>query len=99
MGQSGMAAHGRQSARAAAFIGHRVGIADAEGELGVVVEEERGHVIVKDHQQDIGLLFGEPILDRFVAFKNGGPDGIVLFVFVEGETDVGNWRRRREYLP
>ena len=55
-GELGVALDRRQLARPAALIGHRVLLADAEREVRVVVEEERGDVVVVDEEQHVGLL-------------------------------------------
>src|SRR5262249_3499914 len=57
--------------------------------MRVVIEEERRDVIVEDHEQNIGLLLGEPRANGLVGRKDGGPHWIVLFLFIERETDSG----------
>ena len=87
--EGGVALDGRQIARAAAFVGHPVLLADAQREVRVVVEEERGDVVVVDEEQHVGLLLGEPSLDRLVAGKDGRPHRILLLLRVEREADGG----------
>ena len=50
----------RQIARAGAFIGDMPLGSDSQRERRVVIEKERGDVIVVDHHQDVGALLGEP---------------------------------------
>jgi hypothetical protein len=78
-----------QRTRAAALVGHRVRLADAESELRVVIEEERRDVVVEDQEQDIRLLLGQPLLHRLVSLEDWCPRRIVLLVFVEREPDGG----------
>ena len=61
----------------------------AEGEVRVVIEEERGDVIVRDEEQHVGLLVEQPLLHGLVALEDRGPDRILLLVGVEGEADGG----------
>ncbi len=77
----------RQGARAAALVGHFPSRADAERERRVMVEEERGGVIVVDHQQHVGPLFLDPGRERREVLEDRRPDGIVALVLVEGETN------------
>jgi len=87
MGQPGVAVHGREGACASPFVRDRIRRADAQGKVGVVVEEERGHVIVKDQKQHIGLFIRQPLLHRTVCVKNGGPDRIVVFSPIQRKAD------------
>ena len=48
-----MAFDRRQFAHAAAFVGDRITLADAEREGGIMIEEERRHVVVVDDEQDL----------------------------------------------
>src|SRR6185437_2851955 len=81
-----------QVARAAALVGDRVLLADAEGEGRVMVEEERRDVVVEDVDDRVGLLLAEPVLDRLERLEDGRPRGVVLLVLVVGEA---NGRRVR----
>src|SRR5437016_1839366 len=82
----------RKRPRASAFVGRTVGLAHAERELRIMIEEERCDMVVEDQKQDVGLLFREPLLNRLVPFKYGSPYRIVLFVCVVRETDCGRMR-------
>ena len=55
-GERRVALDRRQVAGAAALVGDRVLLADAEREGRVVVEEERRDVVVVDVEQHVGLL-------------------------------------------
>ncbi len=85
---------GRQLARPTAFVCGPVPVADAEGEMGIVVEEERGNVVVIDEEQHVRTLVREPFLDRLVPLEDRRPDGVLLLVRVEGEADRRSMRRR-----
>jgi hypothetical protein len=82
----------RQLARAAAFVGDRVAVIDAEHEGRIVIEEEGSDVIVEDHQQHIRLVLGEPALHRREGLEDRRPDRVVLVVPVVGESDGGRMR-------
>jgi hypothetical protein len=88
-----VALHRWQVARAATFVGHRVLLVDAESKGRVVVEEERGDVVVVDHDEHVGLGVADPLLDRHVCLEDGRPDRIVLLLLVVGEPDGGCVRR------
>src|SRR6266853_3583067 len=92
MSQAGMSRDRRQCPRAAALVGNRIGVANAEREVRVRIEEERRDVIVEDDEQDVWLLFGEPPLHGRVCLKDGRPDRIVLFLPVERKPDGGRMR-------
>ena len=81
-----------QVAGAAALVGDRVLLADAEGEGRVVVEEERRDVVVEDVDDRVGLLLAEPVLDRLERLEDRRPGRVVLLVLVVGEA---NGRRVR----
>jgi len=81
-------------ARAAALVRHRVGVADAERERRVVVEEERGDVIVVDEDERVRPLLGEPLPDRHVGREDRPPDGVVGGLPVVGEADGRGVRGR-----
>ena len=87
--QCRMAAHRRQLAGAATFVGDLILVAHAQRKGRIVVEEEGGHMVVVDHQQHIRLLFLEPLLYRFVGLEDGRPDLVVLLVGIEREADGG----------
>ena len=40
----------------------------------VVIEEERGDVVVEDEEQHVRLLLGQPALDRLIALEDRRPD-------------------------
>ena len=67
-------------------------VADAEREVRVVIEEERGDVVVVDEEQDVGLLLGQPLLHRLVAGEDGRPHRVLLLVRIEREADGGGVR-------
>ena len=92
--QSSMTLDRRQVARAAAFVGDRVAVADAEREGRVMIEEERGDVVVIDDEQNVGLLVGEPFLHWLEVVEDRLPDRIVFFVAVIGEADGRGMRGR-----
>ena len=85
--ERGMTDGRREVARAAAFVGDGELFADPERERGVVIEEERGDVIVEDEDHHVGLLVLDPLLQRLVVLENRRPRGVVAFVAVEGEAD------------
>jgi hypothetical protein len=64
-------------------------LADAESEGGVVVEEERGDVVVVDEQQHVGTALPDPVLHRPEVFEDRCPGRVVLLVLVDGEADGG----------
>ena len=59
-GERGMALDRGQIARTGAFIGDMPFRSHSERERRVMIEEERGDVIVIDHQENIRALLGEP---------------------------------------
>src|SRR5581483_8612685 len=85
--QPGMPLDGRQLAGATALVSHPVTVADAQGEMRVVVEEERGDVVVENKEQHVRTLLRQPALHRLVAGEDRRPDGVLLFVGVEREAD------------
>src|SRR5205823_3064210 len=66
-GEPWVALDRRQLARPAALIGHRVLLPHSEREVRVMVEEERGDVVVVDEEQDLRPLLLQPLLHRLVA--------------------------------
>jgi hypothetical protein len=82
-----MTADGRELARAAALIRDPVAVADTEREVRVVIEEERGDVVVEDEEQHVRLLFREPALHGLVALENRRPHRVLLLVRVERKAD------------
>jgi hypothetical protein len=84
----------RQAARPSAFVGHLVALADAEGERRVVVEEERGDVVVVDDDRGVGPLLLQPLLDRGERLEDGCPHGVVALVPVVRESDGRRVRTR-----
>jgi hypothetical protein len=88
--QCRVAGHRRQVARAA-LIGGLVAFADPQREGRVVVEEERGHVIVVDDQQHVGLFLRQPLLHRLVSREDGRPRSVLLLVGVQREADGRVW--------
>lgn len=83
----------RNIARPAAFVRRDVGVINAERECRVVVEEERGDVIVVDHEQHIDLLTFHPVAHLGKALEDRRPGGVVLLVVVPGESDGRRMRR------
>ena len=92
LGQRGMALYRRQITLSASLIGHAVLAVDAKGERRVVVEEERRHVVVEDHEQRVGFLFGQPFLGRCEPFEHRRPHRVVLFAAIYREADRGRVR-------
>src|SRR5690606_24643398 len=90
-----MALDRRQRAGTAALVRYRIQIADAEREMRVVIEEERGDVIVVDEKEHVRALLLQPLLNGTVALENGLPDRIHLLVRVQREPD-GRCMRRRD---
>ena len=76
-----------QRPRAAAFVRDCERLREAEREVGIVVEEERGDVIVIDEEQHVGGLLLEPRSHRSEALEDRRPDRIVGFLRVERESD------------
>ena len=91
-GQRTVTAHCRQITRATTFVGHFIFFAHAQRKSRVVIEEERGHMIVVDHEQHIGLALLDPLLHRLEAFKNRSPDRVVLLVAIDGKANGGGMR-------
>jgi hypothetical protein len=73
--------------RPATLIGNPESIPYAESELRVVIEEERGDVVVVDEEQHIGLLFRQPTLDGRVGLEDRCPHRIALFVSIQRKAD------------
>src|SRR5262249_29888842 len=69
------------------FIRNRIGIADAECEVRIVVVEEGRHVIVENEKQNIRLLHRKPLANGFIALENRRPVGIGLFICIERESN------------
>ncbi len=85
--ESGMSVDGGQLAGTPAFVGGPVTVADAQGEMGVVVEEKGRHMVVVDEEQHVRPLLREPPLHGLVACEYRCPDRILLLLRVERETD------------
>jgi hypothetical protein len=64
-------------AGAAALIRRQIRLAHAHGEGGIVIEEERGDVVVVDGEQDIRFALIEPLADGLVALEHRSPYRIV----------------------
>jgi hypothetical protein len=79
----------RQVARAAAFVGHLVLLAHAERESRVVVEEERGDVVVVDHEQHVGLALRQPARTGAKASKMGAQTGSSCLFLSKAKPMVG----------
>ena len=88
LGEAGVAPDRRDVARPAALVRRAELFADAEREMRIVLEE-RGHVVVVDIDQHVGLLVAEPLLDRLIAFENRLPHRVIELVRVLGEGDGG----------
>jgi hypothetical protein len=86
-GQGRMPLDRRQLARAAALVGHRILLADAEREMRIVIKKERGDVIVIDEKQNVRPLFGEPALHRPETLEDRCPDRIALPAGIQSEAD------------
>lgn len=94
-GQPRMAHDGGQVALATALVSDLIALADAERERRVMVEEERGHMVVVGHDHEIRRLdIGQPLLDRREGLEDRGPDRAVLSLRLrsEGEADGGGVR-------
>ena len=91
--ERGIALDRQQATCAAAFVGRVPGGADAERERRVMVEEERGDVIVVDDQQRVRPLLGKPCADRLISLEDGLPDRIGALVGVVCKADRGRVRR------
>src|SRR5690606_11169515 len=79
-------------ARAATFVSGVIFLAHAQREVRVVVEEERGDVVVEDVKQNVGLVLCQPVLNGLVALEDRLPDRILMLLRVERETDGGGMR-------
>src|SRR3954465_2675137 len=75
---------------AEAFVGDGVLLAHAEREGRVLVEEERGGVVVEAEEEDIGLLLRQPLRHRLVALEERLPVRIALLALVERHRDRGH---------
>ena len=82
-----MAADRRHRARASALVCHPIAIIHPEAEGRIMVKEERGDVIIIDHQQHVGPLIFEPCADREIGVKDRLPGRILLLVGVKREAD------------
>src|SRR6185503_9797917 len=71
------------------LVGNPVFIAHAEREGRVVVEEERGGVVVEAEEQHVGLLLGQPLRHRLVALEQRLPVRVLLLALVERHGDGG----------
>ena len=77
----------RELAGAAALVRDPVLVADAEREVRVVIEEERGDVIVENEEQHVRLFLGQPALHGLVTLEDRRPHRVLLLVGIERETD------------
>src|SRR5262245_18513719 len=99
-----MSFYGGKPSGRAAFICNRIGVADSEGEVRVMIEKERRHMIVEDEKQNVRFLRREPLPDRLVTFENRRPVRIGLLSGVECETndrcmrtgDCANYRSHKD---
>ena len=91
-GEFRVALHAGQVARARAFVGHGPVRAHAQREGRVVVEEERGDVVVVDEQQHVGLALVHPTAHGVEGFEDGRPHRVAALVAVVGEADGGRVR-------
>jgi hypothetical protein len=57
--------------------------------MGIVIDEERRHVIVINEEQHIRLLLRQPAPDGFVAFEDGSPVRVFFFMGIERKPDRG----------
>src|SRR5579883_2524714 len=85
--------YGRQSPGASAFVRNRIGIADSEREVRIVIEEEGGDVIVEDQKQDVRFLFRQPAADRLIGFGDRSPNRVVRLLAVQSESNSRGMRR------
>ena len=91
-GQRRMPFDRRQVASATALVRDVPLRPDAQRERRIVVEEERGDVIVVDRQDHVRFLLGEPVGHRGEVLEDGCPDGVVALVLVERKADGGRVR-------
>src|SRR3954469_2463334 len=80
----------RDVSHAEPLVGDAVRLANAEREGRVLVEEERGGVVVEAEEEDIGLLLRQPLRHRLVALEERLPVGIALLALVERHRDRGH---------
>src|SRR5215470_16239308 len=100
----GMTFYRRKASRPAAFICDRVGVANTERKVRVVIKKKRRDVVVEDKKQNVRLLSRKPLPDGLVALKNRRPVRVGLFVCVESETygwcmrtgDCANYRCHKD---
>src|SRR3954469_10727615 len=90
--QGRMALQRRDIPEAGAFVCDPVLLTYAEGERRVVIEEEGRRVVVEAEEEDVGLLLGEPLRHRLVAFEERRPVGVLLLTLVERHCDRRNMR-------
>ena len=91
-GQRAMTANGWNIARTTTFVGHFVFFAHTQRESRVVIKEERGHMVVVDHEQHIRFALFDPLLHRLEAFKNRSPYRVALLVAIDGKAYGGGMR-------
>ena len=75
--------------RTSAFVRDCERLCETQREVRIVVEEERGDVIVIDEEQHVGGLLLEPRSHRSEALEDRRPDRIVGLLRVERESDRG----------
>ena len=64
----------------------------ADGEGRHLVEEEVEAVVVVEHDRDVGLLLGQPLVDRRIAFEERLPVRVLELLLGVGGADGGNVR-------
>jgi len=84
-----MASGHRHVARSAAFVGRCVALVHPERESGIMIEEERGNVIVVDHEQHIDALVLHPLSHLGETFEDRRPGRIVLLARILRESNCG----------
>jgi len=85
-GELGVARNGRKRALAPALVGDLVQLGDADRERRNHVEEERGEVIVREQDHDVGALALEPGPHRRIAVEQRLPVGALFLVPVDRST-------------
>src|SRR5690242_19710920 len=85
--------HFGKLALAPAFVRDFVPIRDGDRECRDEVEEERGEVIVREENDDVGLLAFEPRAHRLVALEQRFPVGRFFVATIHRR--AYRWRMRR----
>ena len=92
-GELGMALHHRHRARAPAFVGDRKFRRGAEREGRDHLDRERRGVVVVDHDADVRLDLGDPLLGALEAAEHPLPVRLRLAMVVDRRADRRHVRR------